>query len=341
MKLGLQMMRATVNFGLWGSGPEKNIEVAKLAEGLGYHSLWTAEASGTDAVAPLAWVAAHTETIAIGTAIMQMTARTPTATAMTAATLDLLSKGRFLLGLGVSGPAVVEGWHATAYGRPLARTREYVRIVRDVWARQPLDVHGRYYDLPYRGEDGTGLAEPIHLMFRPRRRSIPIYLAAMGPRNVALAYEIADGVMPAFYSPYREDAFFAFADERPHRRIELAPFVPVAMGRDVDVCRARLKPGLAFWLGGMGAKSLNFYNNFVSRLGFADAAREVQKHYTSGNRARAAAAVPDALVDEVALFGPRERIADQLAAWKESSVTTMILNGADVDAIVAIGELAL
>ena len=314
-----------------------------MAEQLGYDSIWTAEASGTDAVSPLAWVAAHTEKINIATGVMQLTARCPTTTAMTAATLDLLSEGRFILGLGASGPAVVEGWHAQRYGSPLARTREYMRIVRDVWTRQPVEAHGAYYDIPYRRADSTGLADPIRLMFRPRRKSIPIYLAAMGPRNVGLAYEIADGVIPAFYSPYRESAFFAFsAEQRTARRgVELAPFVSIAMGSNIDACRDRLKPGLAFWLGGMGARGLNYYNNFVSRLGFGAQARVIQDLYTRGLRAKAAAAVPDTLVDEVALFGPREHVADQLAAWRESSVTTLILTHADVGAIRAVAELVL
>jgi F420-dependent oxidoreductase-like protein len=273
---------------------------------------------------------------------MQMTARTPTMTAMTAATLDLLSRGRFILGLGVSGPAVVEGWHAQRYGSPIARTREYVQIIRTVWARQRLDLRGCYYRVPYDQPDGTGLGEPIRLMFRPRRPSLPIYLAAMGPRNVSLAYEIADGLIPAFYSPHREEAFFQFSGSvPPKRKIELAPFVPVAMGPDLQACRDLLKPGLAFWIGGMGAKGLNFYNRFISRLGFAEAADSVQRSYTQGHRMEAVRAIPDALVDEIALCGPRLHVAEQLEAWKRSSVTTMILNGASVDAIVAIAELLL
>jgi F420-dependent oxidoreductase-like protein len=341
MRLGLNTVRATVNFGLWGSGAAPNVEVVQLAERLGYDSVWTAEASGTDAVGPLAWLAAHTSTIKVGTGIMQMTARAPTTTAMTAATLDLLSGGRFLLGLGASGPAVVEGWHGEPYGKPLDRTREYVKIVRAALARQAVEHAGEHYQVPNRGPDALQLGQPVKLMFRPRRASIPIYLAAMGPRNVQLAYEIADGVIPAFYSPHREDAFFSFCDGRPDRAIDLAPFVPVALGADHQACRDRLKPGLAFWLGGMGAGGLNFYNRFISRLGYEAAAREVQKLFTGGQRARAAAAVPDALVDEVALCGPREAVAEQLEAWKASSVTTMILQGADVPAITTLAELLL
>lgn len=333
-------MRQTVNFGMWGSGPEPNVRMAQFAESLGYDSIWTAEASGTDAVVPLAWLAAHTERIRVGTAVMQLSARAPATTAMTAATLDLLSGGRFILGLGTSGPAVVEGWHAQAYGRPVEKTREYIGIVRTVLSRQPVCHRGSHYRMPYDGDDGTGLAEPIRLMFRPRRASLPIYLAAMGPRNVGLAYEIADGVMPAFYSPHREAEFFDGIEvgERP---IELAPFVPVAMGPDLQTCRNRVKPGLAFWLGGMGAKGLNYYNNFIARLGFDDVAKEVQYHYTSGRRRQAAAAIPDQLVDEVSLCGPRGHVAEQLEAWKRSRATTLILNGPDPEAMETIAELVL
>ena len=342
MRLGLLTMKAAVNFGVWGSGPAPNIAFAQRAESLGYHSIWTSEASGTDAVVPLAWLAAHTKDIKLGTAIMQMSARAPTTTAMTAATLDHLSGGRFILGLGVSGPAVVEGWHGQRYGEPLAKTREYLAVIRAALARTPVDHMGEYYDIPYRSEDATGLASPVRTMFRPRRSSIPVYLAAMGPRNVALAHEIADGVMPAFYSPYKEDVFFAsVGSAATRRRIEIAPFVPVALGDDVDACRERLKPTLAFWIGGMGAKGVNFYNRFTRRLGYEQEAREVQQLYTSGRHRQAAAAVPDALVDEISLCGPRARVADQLRAWEDSSVTQMLLGGIDGDTMNTLAELAL
>lgn len=342
MKLGLHTMRSTVNFGLWGSGVDPTLAVVQRAESLGYDSVWTAEAAGTDAVVPLAWLAAHTSRIKLGTGILQLTARTPTTTAMTAATFDHLSGGRFILGLGASGPAVVEGWHSASYRWPLDRTREYIDVVRRVHARTaPVEFHGDHYDIPYRGTDGTGLGEPIRLMFRPRRRRIPIYLAALGAQNLSLAYEIADGIIPAFYSPYREDAFFADVDDHGRRsEVELAPFVSVSMGDDVATCRDRLKPGLAFWIGGMGAKGLNFYNRFVRRLGFEGFAEDVQRLYTSGQRSAAAAVIPDELVDEVALCGPRERIAERLEAWEKSSVGTMILTGIDEDTVVAMAELA-
>jgi F420-dependent oxidoreductase-like protein len=342
MRLGIQAMRATVNFGLGDSDPAHNIRLVKLAEELGYDSVWTAEASGTDAVVPLAWLAAHTKTIKVGTAVMQMSARPPTTTAMTAATLDLLSGGRFMLGLGVSGPIVVEGWHGQVYGRPLAKTREYLHVVQAALARKPVDVDGEYYRMPYRLDDSTGLATPVRMMFRPRRKKIPIYLAAMGPKNVALAHDLVDGFMPAFYSPHREQVFFEhLPGKAPRQGFDVAPFVPIAVGPDIDVCRKRLKTGFAFWLGGMGTRGLNFYNQLVRRMGFEQAADEVQQLYGRGLRAQAAAAIPDALVDELALVGPRSHIADQLDAWKKSSATTMILNGPDERAIRTVAELVL
>jgi F420-dependent oxidoreductase-like protein len=262
-------------------------------------------------------------------------------TAMTAATLDMLSGGRFMLGLGPGGPAVVEGWHCQAYGEPLARTVEYVDIVRRVLARSgPLVHHGDYYDIPYEGDGALGLANPIRMMNRPKRRKLPIYLAAMGPKNVSLAYKIADGIIPAFYSPWREKEFFDGV-ERGTRNVELAPFVAVVMGDDLAECRDRARGALAFWIGGMGARGLNFYNRHVTRLGFGDAARKVQDLYMSERRLEAAAAIPDQLIDEVSLVGTRERIADQLEAWKESAVTTMILTGADRPAMETVAELVL
>lgn len=341
MRLAIHTMRPTANFGLWGADFASNLDVIRHAEALGFDSVWTAEASGTDAVTPLAFIAAHTRTIKVGTAIMQMAGRTPTLTAMTAATIDALSGGRFLLGLGTSGPAVVEGWHCQAYGKPLVRTKEYVDIVRKTLARtMPVVHHGEYYDVPYTGRGATGLAHPIKLMIRPKRRRIPIYLAAMAPRNLELAFRIADGIIPAFYSPYRERQFFDGVTKGT-RTVDLSPFVTVIMGNDLRRCRDLAKPGIAFWVGGMGARGLNFYNRLIARLGFAQAAAKIQELYVSERRAEAAAAVPDALVDEVTLIGPREHIAEQLATWKASSVTTMILMCADPRAMETIAELVL
>ncbi|HKP87333.1 MAG TPA: LLM class F420-dependent oxidoreductase [Blastocatellia bacterium] len=341
MKLGL-------NFGYWGSGPSNNIAMAQEAERLGYDSLWTAEAWGSDAVTPLVWLAAKTERIKVGTAIMQMPARTPAMTAMTAATVDLLTGGRFLLGLGASGPQVVEGWHGVVYGKLLTRTREYVEIVRTILKRdRPLEHHGEYYDIPVRG--GTGLGKPLKLIVHPLRASIPIYLAAIGPRNVALAAEVADGWLPVFFSPLRANVFGQSLEEGFSRRqdgktradFDIAPTVSVVMGDDVDACRAQVKPQLALYVGGMGARGKNFYNDLARRYGYEEAAARIQDLYLSGKKNEAVAAVPDELVDEVALCGPRERIKDQLAAWREAGVTTIICGAGSIDSVRAMAELAL
>lgn len=343
MKIGLNAMRTAVNFGGWGDRTTASVKVAQLAEKLGYDSMWTAEVAGTDAVVPLTWLAANTTTLKLGTAVMQMTARTPTMTAQTAATLDLMSDGRFILGLGPSGPIVVEGWHGVAYGSPLQRTREYVEIVRTALARSgPLRYDGDIYTLPYSGSDASESGRPTRLMFRPKRRRIPIYLAAMGPKALTQAYAIADGIIPMFFNPEREDAFFDGVDRGPRAAaVELAPFVPVAVGDDLQACRNRVKFGLSFFIGGMGAGKRNYYNRYFERLGYGDSAQMILDFYAAGHHPAAAMAIPDAFVDEVALCGPPDRIADRLDAWRESSVGTIILSGADVASIRCIAELAL
>jgi F420-dependent oxidoreductase-like protein len=339
-------MRLGLNFGYWGSGPSDNIAIAREAEKLGYDSLWTAEAYGSDAVTPLVWLAAHTERINVGTAIMQMPARTPAMTAMTAATVDLLTGGRFRLGIGASGPQVVEGWHGVVYGKLLTRTREYVEIVRTILKRdRPVEHHGEYYDIPVKG--GTGLGKPLKLIVHPLRSDIPIYIAAIGPKNVALAAEIADGWLPVFFSPKRVDVFRKSLDEGFSRRtdgkglagFDIAPTVSVVAGDDVDACRMQVKPNLALYIGGMGARGKNFYNDLACRYGYEDAAKTIQDLYLAGKKNEAIAAVPDALVDEIALCGPRERIKDQLAVWKEAGVTTLICGTGSIDAIRMMGEL--
>ena len=340
-------MRLGLNFGYWGSGPSNNIAIAQEAERLGYHSLWTAEAYGSDSVTPLVWLAAHTERINVGTAIMQMPARTPAMTAMTAATIDLLTGGRFMLGIGASGPQVVEGWHGVVYGKLLTRTREYVEIIRTILKReQPLEHHGEYYDIPVRG--GTGLGKPLKLIVHPLRSSIPIYVAAIGPKNVALAAEIADGWLPVFFSPYRARVFRASLEEGFARRsdgksladFDIAPTVSVVVGDDVDACRMQIKPNLALYVGGMGARGKNFYNDLACRYGYEDAAKKIQDLYLEGKKNEAIAAVPDELVDEIALCGPRERIRDQLAAWREAGVTTLICGAQSIDSIRTLAEVA-
>ena len=341
-------MRLGLNFGYWGSGPSNNIELAQEAERLGYHSLWTAEAYGSDAVAPLVWLAAKTERIHVGTAIMQMPARTPAMTAMTAATVDLLTGGRFLLGLGASGPQVVEGWHGVVYGKLLTRTREYVDIVRTVLRReQALEHHGEYYDIPVQG--GTGLGKPLKLIVHPLRAGIPIYLAAIGPKNVALAAEIADGWLPVFFSPKRMDVFRPSLDEGLAKRkdgktlsdFDIAPTVSVVLGDDVNACRMQVKPHLALYVGGMGARGKNFYNDLARRYGYEDAAAKIQELYLTGKKNEAIAAVPDELVDEIALCGPPERIKDQLEMWRQAGVKTMICAAGSLDAVRTLVELNL
>jgi F420-dependent oxidoreductase-like protein len=331
------------------SGPDFSVNLPLVfeAERLGYGSVWTSEAYGSDAVSPAAWIAARTERIEIGTGIAQLAARTPAMTAMTAMTLDAMSGGRFRLGLGVSGPQVVEGWHGQPFGKPLQRTREYVAIVRAILRRdRPVEFRGAYYQLPYTAPDATGLGKPLRSILHGRA-DLPIYLAAIGPRNVALAAEIADGWLPVFFSPERMALVrtwlgegFAARGQRP-ARFDIMPMVMAVMGADAAACRAPVQATLALYVGGMGARGRNFYNDLVRRYGYEDAARTVQELYLSGRKAEAQAAIPDALVDEVALVGPRERIRDQLAAWTGSDVTTMLIATRDVATLRAVAELVL
>ena len=339
-------MRLGLNLGYWGAGAADNVAIAQEAERCGFHSVWTAEAWGSDAISPLTWVAAKTEHIKVGTAIMQIPARTPSNAAMTAATLDLLTGGRFLMGLGVSGPQVVEGWHGVVYGKLLKRTREYVEIVRLVLKREkPLEYHGEYYDIPVRG--GTGLGKPLKLIVHPLRKEIPIYIAAIGPRNVALAAEIGDGWLPVFLSPKRmsefreslDQGFAKRADKKSIEDFDIAPTVTVVVGDDVDACRNQVRPNIALYVGGMGARGKNFYNDLACRYGYEEAARNIQDLYLAGRKAEAMAAIPDALIDEVALCGPKERIADLLGPWKEAGVKTLICGTGDVNAVRAMAEL--
>jgi F420-dependent oxidoreductase-like protein len=330
------------------SGASVALDMDKIleAEKLGYSSVWTAEAYGSDAVTPAAWIAARTSRIHVGTGIMQIPARTPAMTAMTAMTLDALSGGRFRLGLGVSGPQVVEGWHGQAFGKPLVKTREYVEIVRAIWKREkPLEFRGEYYQIPYAGKDATGLGKPLKSILHGRA-TLPIYLAAVGPRNVALAAEIADGWIPVFFSARRSAMFREWLDEgftrgaRARESFDVMPMVPVVVGSDAAACRALIKPRLALYVGGMGARGRNFYNDIARRYGYEAAAKSIQDLYLAGRKAEAEAAVPDDLVDEVALCGPRERIRDRLTEWTASGVTTIMVAGDDV-AVRTMAELAL
>ncbi len=342
-------MRLGLNFGYWGSVPVDNVALAQEADRLGFHSLWTAEAYGSDAVSPLVWLAAQTKQINVGTAIMQMTARVPALTAMTAATIDLLTGGRMLVGIGASGPQVVEGWHGVPYGKPVTRAREYIEIMRAIWKRAaPLVHHGEHYDIPCQG--GSGLGKPLKLIQHPLRPSIPIYLAAVGPKNVALAAELAEGWLPIFFSPERVGTYREWLDEGFAKAgngktmtsgFDIAPTVHVVLGDDVNACRNQVKPTLALYIGGMGAKGKNFYYDIACRYGYEAAAEQIQGFYLTGKKMEALAAVPDALVDEVALCGPRARIAERLAAWKNCGITTMICGTSDIEAVRMMAELAL
>jgi F420-dependent oxidoreductase-like protein len=336
MKLGLNLGYAPP-----GTNPVELVPLAREAERLGYDSVWAAEAWGTDAVVPLAWIAASTTRIKVGSAIMQIPGRSPANTAMTAATLDLMSGGRFLLGLGTSGPQVVEGWHGDAWGKPLVKTREYVEIVRAALRRETVSHHGAHYRIPYDGPGATGLGKPLKMMLRPLRAEIPIYLAAIGPKNVALAFEIADGWLPIFVAPERfADAFGDnFRTARPG--FEIAATASVLVGDDVQALRDSLKPHLALYVGGMGAKGKNFYNSLVSRYGWEAEAATIQELYLGGHQREAIAAVPDDLVDAVALVGPKERIRDRLDAWRETPVTTLTVGSAQPEALRVLAELVL
>jgi F420-dependent oxidoreductase-like protein len=333
MRLGFSMGYAPP-----GTSPLGLISLAQEAERLGYDSAWAAEAWGTDAVTVLTWLAAKTTKIKVGSAIMQIPARTPANAAMTAATLDLLSGGRFLLGLGTSGPQVVEGWHGRPWGKPLTRTREYVEIVRAILRREALEYHGDEYEIPYAGDTATGLGKPLKLLARPLRADVPIYLAALSPKNVRLAFDIADGWLPIFFSPERGREAFEF---EPRDAFDIAPTVNVVLSDDVDAARDALRPLLALYVGGMGARGANFYNALVCRYGYEAEAERIQRLYLEGKQREAIAAVPDALVDEVALVGSRERIAERLDVWRESGATTLLVGTHDPVALRTMAELVL
>jgi F420-dependent oxidoreductase-like protein len=322
-----------------GTNPTELVALAEEAERIGFDSAWAAEAWGTDAVTVLAWLAARTTTLKVGSAIMQIPARTPANTAMTAMTLDLMSGGRFLLGLGVSGPQVVEGWHGLPWGKPLAKTREYVEVVRTVLRRETLEHHGTHYDIPYTGADATGLGKPLKVLGRPLRADVPIYLAALGPKNVELAAEIADGWLPIFMSPERFDDVFRPCLARAGEGFEIAAAVQIVVGDDVQACRDVVKESLALYVGGMGARGTNFYNALACRYGYEREAATVQELYLGGKKREAVAAVPDALADEVALVGPRGRIAARLDAWRECGVTTLLCQTRDVETMRLMAEL--
>jgi len=339
-------MRLALNLSYSGAMVEVDMARILEAERLGYESVWTAEAYGSDAVTPAAWIAARTTRIHVGTGIMQIAGRTPAMTAMTAMTLDALSDRRFRLGLGVSNPQVVEGWHGQPWGKPLLKTREYVEVVRAILERErPLAYRGEHYAIPYAGPDATGLGKPLKSIVHGRA-DLPIYLASIGPRNVALAAEIADGWIPVYFSPFRMKMFREWLDEgfgkagRSGAAFDIMPMVVVAVGDELGACRAPVKRRLALYVGGMGARGKNFYNDVARRYGYEEAARTIQDLYLAGRKAEAEAAVPDALVDEVALCGPPDRIRERLAEWRSAGVTTIQVVG-NLDAVRLMAELVL
>jgi F420-dependent oxidoreductase-like protein len=341
LKLGL-------NTGYWAGGPPPGMQETVLeAERMGYDSVWTAEAYGSDCLTPLAWWGSHTERLRLGTAIVQMSARQPAATAMAAMTVDHLSGGRFILGLGVSGPQVVEGWYGRPFEKPLARTREYIGILRDIWKREgPVTNEGPHYPLPL--PDGTGLAKPLKASIHPLREDIPIYLGAEGPKNVALCAELCDGWLAMLLCPENQSMFEEYLDEgfardtarRSKDDFDVAATVPFILCDDVQQGIDGLRPYYALYFGGMGAKKANFHANVPARMGYEAEIREIQDLYLGGKKDEAAAKLPAELIEKLSLVGPKEKIRDELDAWRESIVTTLLVSG-DENTLRTAAELVL
>jgi F420-dependent oxidoreductase-like protein len=329
------------------AGPRGAVALAQEAERLGFDSVWTSESYGTDAVTVLSWIGASTTKIKLGTAIMQISARSPALTASTVAGLDELSGGRVILGLGTSGPQVVEGWHGAPWLPPIRSTREYVEIVRSALLREgPLTYAGEVFNVPYAGVGATGLGKPLKLMRRPLRGDVPVYTAAMGPRNVALAAEIADGWLPTFFSPRHFDGVFkpsleeGFARRGGDRSVDfdISPLVQVVVGQDRESCREPVRQRIALYMGGMGAPGRNFYNDLAARYGFADAAAEIQQRFLAGDRQGATAAVPSDLVDSVAIAGPPDHVERQLRTFRDSGVRSLVCQTSDMAALRVIAD---
>ena len=316
-------MKLSLGVGPMGPpGGQMIVDLAKHAENLGFDTIWSSEIYGSDCFTPLAWIGANTERIGLGTSIMQLSARTPASAAMHAVTLDYLSNGRLKLGIGVSGPQVVEGWYGQPYPKPLARTREWIAIYRDIVAREnPVSFEGKHYQLPLQG--GTGLGKSLKLILHPMRENIPLYLGAEGPKNVALGAELCDGWIPMFLSPYRMDKVYGESLKRKSPNFEICAPVTVIVTDDLQSAINSVKQNVGFYVGGMGAKSFNVHKDHISRLGFEEEANRVQELFLGGRRDEAMAAVPDELCDEIALLGPKERIRERLSAWKDSAVTTI------------------
>jgi F420-dependent oxidoreductase-like protein len=325
-------MRLGLHVGYWGLGltSEQQLALVREAESIGFDSVWAAEAYGSDTATVLAWLASQTEKIRIGSAIFQIPGRSPAMTAMTAATLDNLSDGRMILGIGTSGPQVAEGWHGQRFAKPLERTREYVEILRKALARERVEFTGNHYELPL--PDGPGKA--LKLMIAPVQERIPIYIAAIGPKNTQLTGEIADGWIPTFFSPehvgemrklLEEGAARAGDGKRIDDSFDIAPTVNVCVDDDVEKARDAMRPVLALYVGGMGSKKQNFYNALMRRYGYEDAAEEVQGLYLDGKKDEAAAALPAELIDKVSLCGPKDRIKERLELYREAGVGTLMI----------------
>ena len=335
LKLGLQL-------GYWGAlcPGENHTLLAQEAENLGYDSVWTAESWGNDCFTPLAWIGAQTSSIRLGTSVAQLSARTPTACAMATLALDALSGGRMVLGLGVSGPQVVEGWYGQPYSKPVTRTREYVSIVRQVLARNaPVTNDGEFYPLPYNGPGSWGMGKPLKPITHPLRADVPIFIGAEGPKNVTQTAEIADGWLPLYYSPYRQEVY---ADQIAGARegFEICPTVMVNINDNLEAALYPVKAMLGFYIGGMGSAKRNFHKELMARMGFPDEAEQIQSLFFQGKRDEAIAAVPDAFADEISLCGPRDRVREKIQDWENSPVTSLLVNG-DEDFLRDLAELVL
>ncbi|TLS47281.1 LLM class F420-dependent oxidoreductase [Streptomyces montanus] len=342
-------MRLGLALGYWGRGPSADhVSLAQEAERLGYDSVWTAESWGSDVFTPLTWIAARTSRIRLGTAVAQMAARSPTTTAMHALTLDHLSGGRMMLGLGLSGPQVVEGWYGRPFPKsPLTATREYVDVVRQVLRREaPVELDGRFHSLPYRGADGTGLGKALKSITHPLRSDLPILLGAEGPKNIAQTTRIADGWLPLYWSPLRPDVYEAsLTDVREARegsskcRFLIAPLAQARVCDDVAEGLLPVKAMLGFYIGGMGHAARNFHADLMARMGFEEEARRIQRLFMDGHREEAVLAVPDAFADEISLVGPRERIAERLELWRKGPVTDLLVLSSDPHTLRVLAEL--
>jgi F420-dependent oxidoreductase-like protein len=339
-------MKLATGIGYSGASMRIDMDFVHEVERLGYDSIWTAEAYGSDAVTPLAYIAALTTKIKLGTSIMQIPGRTPAMCAMTMSTLDAISGGRALVGLGLSGPQVVEGWHGVPYGKPAARTREYVEILRKIWAREePVEYHGQEYQLPYTGPGATGLGKPLKSILHGRQ--LPVYLATMGPINIRNTAELADGWLPIWFSPKRMDLFRPSLEEgfkragngKGYKDFDIAAGCTIAIGDDVKALLAMQKPNLALYMGGMGAKEKNFHNEMAVKYGYGDAAAKIQELYLSGRKQEATDAVPDELVDEMSLVGPVARIKERYRAWEDAGVTTMMVQSRQREALTLMADI--